>query len=109
MGWKASFRAGRLHFPPSLGGGALPNYSDRKRDRFPPKGSVLEGKWDPENFREIVWLVKDYNLARSMYNSQIHAGLKIGFFLPQILRRGWEHSVFFLLDHFNEFCADDEL
>ena len=26
----------------------------------PPKGSVLEGKWDPENFREIVWLVKYY-------------------------------------------------
>ena len=22
-------------------------------DRFPPKCSVLKGKWDPENFREI--------------------------------------------------------
>ena len=41
-------------------------YNDLTRPIFTPKGSFSEGKWDPENVREIVWLVKYYsNLART--------------------------------------------
>ncbi len=32
-----------------------PNYSDRKHDRFSPKGSVLEGKWDPLFQGNLGW------------------------------------------------------
>ena len=46
-------------------------------DRFPPNGGLV--REIPENFREIVWLVKYYSIWPDIYN--IPGTLNIRFFI----------------------------